>query len=292
MLRIGILASGNLGIICLRELIKTQKINFVLTDNDSVSIIAFCFDNKIPHYAGNPRNIQIVEFINQFSTDVILSINYLFLIGYEIISHAKKYAINFHGSLLPKYRGRTPHVWAIINNESFTGITAHLISEGCDEGDIVLQEMIPIDINATGSDILNIFQYKYIQMIYNVIELIETDKLSPVPQEHNKATYFGKRGPDDGEINWNWQKERIRNWVRAIAKPYPGAFSFYEGHKIIIHQIEFSDEGFDCNDKNGTILRVGDNLLIKTPNGAVELTAIEINLHHNFTQGKVLHGRY
>lgn len=70
------------------------------------------------------------------SFDNILSINYLFILGTEIIQRAKKYAINFNGSLLPRYRGRTPHVWAIINGESETGITAHLMNDLCDDGDM------------------------------------------------------------------------------------------------------------------------------------------------------------
>src|SRR5215212_8517635 len=139
MLRFGILASGELGRICLENLIKSQHINLIFTDSKSTGIVELAKVNNISCFTGKP-NGRAKEFLADFTTDVILSVNYLFIVDGNILSHPAKYAINFHGSLLPKYRGRTPHVWAIINNEKETGVTAHLMTEGCDEGDIVLQQ--------------------------------------------------------------------------------------------------------------------------------------------------------
>lgn len=291
MLQYGLLVSGDLGFQCFMELKKSQEISFVFTDRGSITVIQECIENEIPHYVGNPRNEAVDDFLGRHNADVIFSINYLFLVKKNIISHARKYTINFHGSLLPKYRGRTPHVWAIINNEQVTGITAHLISEGCDEGDIVLQKTIAIGAETSGADVLNIYRSNYPSFINQVIDLIETDNLFPVPQEHQRATYFGKRTPEDGEINWDWQKERIKNWVRAMARPYPGAFTFYEGSKVVIHNLEFSEVGYDWIDENGKVLSTENGLIVKTPNGAVKITDIEFDLPHNFVKGKVLHGR-
>ena len=184
-----------------------------------------------------------------------------------------EYPINFHGSLLPKYRGRTPHVWAIINNETETGISAHFIEEGCDEGDIVYQERIMIENDYTGADLLNIFQIEYPKIIFNILENISHGKIFRIPQDDSIATYFPKRVPEDGLLDWNWQKERLNNWVRALSYPYPGAYSYYQNEKIIIDKIKFSNIGFDSSIKNGTIISLNENNypIVKVQNGAIEI---------------------
>jgi len=271
----GILASGALGLKCVASVYQRRQVNFVLTDRQSTAIIDFCKQHAIPFFAGNPRNGKAIPFISAYTADVLLSVNYLFIIEKDIILFPKKYAVNFHGSLLPKYRGRSPHIWAIINNEKETGITAHLITEGCDEGDIIYQENLPIHPAATGADLLELFSVRYPSIVNDVIDTLESGNPLFIKQDESKATWFGKRTPEDGAINWNWHKERIYNWVRAQAKPYPGAFTFYKDKKVIIHKIEFCDDGFGYDAPNGKILAGGTEPVIKTPNGAVKLLNIE-----------------
>ncbi len=288
----GILVSGTLGLRCLEFINNISRVCFVLTDTRSKEIVNFCIKNDIPYFIGNPRNDKAVDFVKKYPTDVILSINYLFIINSDLIRLPGKYAINFHGSLLPKYRGRTPHVWSIINNEKETGITAHRITEECDKGEIVHQEKIQILPDTTGGNILEQFINLYPIIIQKVISMIENDQVVLVEQDETKATWFGKRTPEDGEINWNWQKERIYNWVRAQSIPYPGAFSFYNKIKIIIHKIEFSEIGFDFKQENGTILQGGNQPIIKTPNGAVKLLVIETDRMIEFIKDEKLHERH
>ena len=288
----GILVSGTLGLRCLEFINNISRVCYVLTDTRSIEIVNFCIKNNIPYFIGNPRNDKAVDFIKKYPTDVILSINYLFIINSDLIRLPRKYAINFHGSLLPKYRGRTPHVWSIINNEKETGITAHRITEECDKGEIVHQEKIQILPDTTGGNILEQFINLYPVIIQKVIRMIENDQVALVEQDETKATWFGKRTPEDGEINWNWQKERIYNWVRAQSSPYPGAFSFYNKIKIIIHKIEFSEIGFDFKQENGTILQGGNQPIIKTPNGAVKLSVIETDRMIEFIKDEKLHERH
>lgn len=284
----GILASGALGLQCVASVYHKKQVNFVLTDKLSAGIIDFCKQHGIPVYVGNPRNGKAIQFISAYTADVLLSINYLFIIEKDLILYPKKYAVNFHGSLLPKYRGRSPHIWAIINNETETGITAHLITEGCDEGDIIYQESIPIHPKATGADILELYEAKYPSIVNEVIDTLENEGLVLLKQDETKATWFGKRTPDDGAINWNWQKERIYNWVRAQAKPYPGSFTYYKDKKVIIHSIEFCDDGFIYDAPNGKILAGGSEPVIKTPNGAVKLINLETITPVLFIKNEVL----
>lgn len=271
---LGVLTSGNLGLNILIKIESRFMIGFVLTDSNSLKIIDFCKLKKIPYFTGNPRKNKAYEFIKNITVDIIASVNYLFLINKDIINHSCKLTFNIHGSLLPKYRGRTPHVWAIINNEKETGITAHKIDEGCDTGDIIEQIIIPIEISDTGNDILQNYKKYYFKLLLDVVSKCENNTLQFKKQNEKFATYFGKRTPSDGKIEWDWQKERIRNWVRAQSTPYPGAFAFFENNKIIIDEVKFSEIGYNDEIDNGRVLANEPNIIVKTPNGPLELTKL------------------
>ena len=270
-MKLGILSSGNLGKDTLEKIILNFNVVFVLTDSNSQGILSLCEENKIPYFKGNPRNSKGYDFIKKIEVDIIISINYLFLIEKDIIQHSKQLTFNIHGSLLPKYRGRTPHVWSIINNEKETGITAHVIDEGCDTGDIISQIKIPINKIETGAEILNKFKLEYYNLILGIFKKLNSGRLELTKQDEQLATYFGKRTPEDGRINWNWQKERIINWVRAQAYPYPGAFSYVNNQKLIIDKVKDCSYGFRFDTENGTILALTPNIVVKTPNGALEV---------------------
>ena len=270
-MKLGLLASGVLGHQALQHIHDRYELVFVCTDSRSDNIKDFAQKHDIPLFVGNPRNSRITRFIEDKEIDVLASVNYLFLIEQDLIQLPSVIAFNIHGSLLPKYRGRTPHVWAIINSEKEVGITAHLIDENCDAGDILCQIHIPIEEKDTGASLLEKYTQRYPELLDRVFEQIEGESLDTIPQDESKATYFGKRGPSDGKIDWNWQRERVYNWIRAQAPPYPGAFSFYKGRKIIFESSQFSEDGFNYEQPNGTILKT-DPLTVKTPNGALELT--------------------
>jgi methionyl-tRNA formyltransferase len=272
-MRIGVLASGELGLTVMKFLNEFHEITFVMTDKKSILIQDFCKEDRIPIFVGNPRNGKSLDFISSKTAQVLISINYLFIIENNLILFPEKIAINVHGSLLPKYRGRTPHVWAIINNEKYTGITVHKIDQGCDTGDIIEQLKIPIDDEDTGADILKKYCKAYIPIIETALNKINSNQLQLVKQDETVASYFGKRTPDDGLINWNWQKERIKNWVRALAYPYPGAFTILNNNKLIIDKIRFSEYSYKQEMENGLVISTTP-LKIKTPNGVIEIVEI------------------
>ncbi|MGN0739652.1 MAG: methionyl-tRNA formyltransferase [Treponema sp.] len=277
-LSICLLASGNLGLTLLNHIALKSNcaMHSVFTDKKSDGIISFCKENNIACFSGNPRGGVTANFRASLITrpDIILSVNYLFLIEKDLISYPIQYAVNVHGSLLPKYRGRTPHVWAIINGEKKTGITAHLITSECDKGAIIAQKEIPVSDSDTGGTILAKYKEFYPLLIDEVIKKILFGNLadSITEQDETMATYYPKRTPDDGKIDWNWQKERIYNWVRAMAPPeYPGAFFFDDGKKIIVQKIEFLQTGFPQGAENGKVIAQDKNsYIIKVPNGCVK----------------------
>jgi methionyl-tRNA formyltransferase len=285
-LKIALLASGKIGFIAFEKLIKEYEISLVMTDRSSTDIINLSVEKKYPLFIGNPRGQKSFDLIKDKTVDILLSVNYLFIIEKDLINLPSKLAFNIHGSLLPKYRGRTPHVWAIINNESNTGVTAHVIDEKCDTGPIIKQILVPIEPNDTGAIILEKYAKIYYPLIKDVLIQIEKGAIQLTPQNESIATFFGKRSPEDGHINWNWQKERIYNWIRALSHPYPGAFTLIGNNKLFIDSIEFSDYGFNFEMPNGLIISVMP-FLIKTSNGVVKVTKFR-NTNINIQKGFIL----
>ncbi len=282
MLALGILVSGNLGKSSLEHLFlhSEHNVKFVLTDSNSEKIIDFCKAQNIAVFAGNPNTFKCLNFFNEFSIDVLLSVNYLFIIGADLINLPGGICVNLHGSLLPKYRGRTPHVWAIINGETETGITAHLIDEGCDTGAIIEQIHVPINRNDTGATILSKYTKLYIPLIEKVLLDYTNNQLSFTEQDDATSSYFGKRTPESGLINWNQSVEQIRNWIRAQSDPYPGAFTYVGGEKVIIDWAEPYDIGIDTRTQiPGTIMSVSPVVIVACLDGCIELTSIRINLN-------------
>ena len=288
-MKIGVLASGDLGHHILEVLYKLYDLEFIATNQKSKEIIDLAAEQNVPVFIGNPREGRLLEFLEDKSCDIILSINYLYLIERDIVCFPKRYAINFHGSLLPKYRGRTPHVWAIIKGEKKCGITAHLIDEGCDTGPIIIQQEVEIMEDDTGQNILEKYKYLYPVLVKEVLSKVERNNIELTIQDETKATFFGERTTSDGMIDWSWQTIRINNWVRAQSHPYPGAFTFYEGEKIIVDKIDVTTIEFEPLLKNGTIIKVVDNIpYVKTPNGIVKLSKIRNQGQQKFLENSML----
>jgi methionyl-tRNA formyltransferase len=266
-----VLASGELGYSSIMSIPKSS-IKHLFTDKKSEKLISFAEKSNIPYTTTNPRKIGDFNFIKGILNSWILSINYLYVLPPEMIEVVQGKALNIHGSLLPKYRGRTPHVWAIINGEKECGITLHFIAPDVDAGDIVSQVRIPIAEDDTGGSLLQKYERKYPELIKNVLEGIERESLPRIPQNNNEATFFSKRMPENGLLAWSWQKERILNWVRALTKPYPGAFNFVNGKKITLWACRESGAGFNYETPNGLVVsKNAKSFFVKCPNAVIEV---------------------
>ena len=141
-----------------------------------------------------------------------------------------------HGSLLPKYRGCAPVNWAILSGETQTGVTLHHMVSKADQGDIVDQEVVPISLTNTAGDVTE----KLIKAAVTVLER-QWDNLSSgkglsLPQDFSQGSYYRRRTPEDGNIQWQSSALQIHNLIRALLPypQYPGAWSTLNSHKILI----------------------------------------------------------
>jgi methionyl-tRNA formyltransferase len=141
-------------------------------------------------------------------------------------------ALNIHGSLLPKYRGRAPVHWAIIQGETLTGASLHYMVEKPDAGALVDQEAVPILENDTALEVsIKVADAAQIVLRRSLPRLL-AGTAAAVPLDLKKGSYFGRRTPEDGRIDWRCGARAIHDLVRAVAPPFPGAFTEVNGCRL------------------------------------------------------------
>jgi methionyl-tRNA formyltransferase len=175
------------------------------------------------------RSREAIELVRAAQPELLFSFYYRDLLPREILAIPKLGAYNMHGSLLPKYRGRAPVNWAIVNGETQTGATLHVMTEKADSGAIVDQEAVPIDEDDTALAVQRRVSAAAVKILQRCLPRLEAGTAPRRPQDESLATTFPRRHPEDGKIDWNRSAKQVHDLVRAVTHPYPGAFTFVFG---------------------------------------------------------------
>ncbi len=199
--------------------------------------------NSIPVFTPQRVDADVVAKAVALHPDVIYSVYYRYLLPDPILNSATIGAFNLHGSLLPKYRGRAPVNWMLVNGEREAGMTLHYMVARADAGDIVAQRSCAIDDSDTALTLYRKLVPLGAEMIREYHPLIVAGRAPRSKQDLTRGSYFGRRGPADGRIDWRWPARRIFNLVRAVTHPYPGAFCFAAGKKLFVWEARIAHEG-------------------------------------------------
>jgi methionyl-tRNA formyltransferase len=218
------------------------EVPLVVTHNDNPAENIW-FDSVATLAAGHglqtitpddPNAADVVDRVRALQPDFVFSFYYRHMLKPPLLALAQRGALNMHGSLLPKYRGRVPVNWVVINGETATGATLHYMTAKPDAGDIVDQQAVPIAVDDTAVDVF----YKVTGAAAAVLDRSLTALLAGnaprKPQNLALGSYFGGRKPEDGRIDWRLPAARIHNLVRGVAPPYPGAFTTLNGSTLRI----------------------------------------------------------
>jgi UDP-4-amino-4-deoxy-L-arabinose formyltransferase/UDP-glucuronic acid dehydrogenase (UDP-4-keto-hexauronic acid decarboxylating) len=190
---------------------------------------------SLPVFAPDDINHPLwVRRIADLKPDVIFSFYYRHMVRKSILDIPPAGCLNLHGSLLPRYRGRCPINWALVNGEKETGVTLHYMTPKPDDGDIVAQEKIGIGPDDTARTLMDKAVKTAARLLDATLPLIASGRAPRTPQDPALASYFGGRKPDDGEIRWDKTAPEVRNLVRAVTQPYPGAFTFAGDRKCLV----------------------------------------------------------
>ena len=181
--------------------------------------------HRLPLWVPPSPNLPgLEETLRALEPDLILSVWYRRLLGAPLLALPRIAALNLHGSLLPKYRGRAPVNWALVNGESLTGVTLHHMTTEADAGDIVAREPLDIDPEDTAAALYRRMVKVGVDLLLDVYPAVLTGTAERRPQDHAQATVFPRRRPEDGRVQWSWPARRIANMIRAVTHPFPGAF--------------------------------------------------------------------
>ena len=224
-----------MGLACLERLVDLKKnVVGVITADDALRdrisdwtpLDDFANGAGIPLYkVRNSRHQDAVELVRSLQPELVCVVSWSMIIPAEMLEIPIKGCVGFHYSMLPKRRGGAPLNWAIIDGLSETGITLFYLNEGIDSGDIVAQRPFDIGVQDTVKDLLDKIVILAPDLLAEHIDDLESGTATRIPQDESEATVTRRRRPEDGEIDWSKPDKEIFDFVRALAPPYPNAFT-------------------------------------------------------------------
>ena len=213
---------------------------------------------------------ESVNYLKSLNADLFVVISFGQILKREVLAIPRLYAVNLHGSLLPKYRGAAPTNWAIMNGDKTSGVTVIKMNEKMDEGDIILKRETVISADDTNITLTEKLSEIGAEALIEAIGLIGSGKVNLEKQDGSRATFAPKLKKEDGLIDWNDRAVKIDNKVRGLL-PWPGAYTYYDGKLLKILKAELisiSDGGavsgqvIDIVKKKGIVVRTGDGELL------------------------------
>jgi UDP-4-amino-4-deoxy-L-arabinose formyltransferase/UDP-glucuronic acid dehydrogenase (UDP-4-keto-hexauronic acid decarboxylating) len=244
---------------------------------------------RIPVFTPDKLDAEAQEQVRRCAPAVIYSAYYRSLIPSGILALASHGAYNLHGSLLPNYRGRAPVNWMLVNGEREGGVTLHHMIARADAGDIVAQRAIVIDDSDNALTLYSRLVPLWNALIREYHPLIVAGTAPRRPQDLRQGSYYGRRGPEDGRIDWRWPARRIFNLVRAVTHPYPGAFGFAGEEKLLVWEARSLDAD-GGREEPGTIVacRADGTVEVAAGTGRLLLQRVQFINQVEDTAAKVL----
>lgn len=241
-MKLVVCAYHNVGYRCIEELLRQgAKISLIFTHQDSTveqiwfsSVQELAAQHGIPCLTSSINEPENIVKVRQLDPDFLLSFYYRNMIRQKLLDIPTRGALNMHGSLLPKYRGRVPVNWAIINGETESGASLHYMVAKPDAGDLVDQQRVSIDFTDTAYDLFNKVTDAAVTVLRRAWPKLLDGSVARVPLDLGQGSYFGGRKPEDGRIDWNRSAVEIYNLIRGVTRPYPGAFTELDGRKLLI----------------------------------------------------------
>ena len=227
-----------------------------------------------------PRSVNdpaVVRLLAAVDPDFVFSFYFREMLTPGVLALARRGALNLHGSFLPRYRGRSPVNWVLVNGERETGVTLHYMDEKPDHGDVVAQRAVPIADDDTALTLTRKMGEAARVLLRDALPALLAGAASRTPQDHSRASYFGGRRPADGLIAWNRSAREIYNLVRAVTHPFPGAFTDVGGRRLFVWWAE--PKATERRGAAGEVLEVrpGEGVLVRAGEGALLLRDVEVD---------------
>jgi methionyl-tRNA formyltransferase len=290
-----VFAYHDVGVRCLSVLLAHDiDVRLVVTHEDNPaetiwfdSVARLAERHRLPVIKPLDANVPMVlSRVRAAQPDFLFSFYYRSMLGGALLATPRQAALNMHGSLLPKYRGRVPVNWAIIHGERETGATLHYMAAKPDAGAIVDRERVPILPDDTALDVFRKVTYAAEICLHRTVPRLVDGTAAAETQDLAQGSYFGGRRAEDGVINWSLPAQRIHDLVRALAPPYPGATTMLNGRVLKILRtvrafdltaafprptLFVQDDGICASAGDGKVLRI---IELEFPRETVDLPAL------------------
>jgi len=257
-MRVLFIGATKLGFLCCEEITKIGKLCGIISSPSQFKISyskskvrnvlhadfrSRALELNIPYFETREgmKSEECAQFVTGCRPDLIVVIGWYYMVPKYIRDVPRLGTVGIHASLLPEYSGGAPLVWAIIEGQTETGVTLFYLDKGVDSGDIVAQRKIKITEEDTIKSVYDKAEQASTELVAKYIPMIAKGVAPRVKQDESKRTIYPQRSPDDGKIDWSWDAKRIRNFIRAQTKPYPGAFTIIEGKKITIWSADIEE---------------------------------------------------
>ncbi len=198
----------------------------------SQSVEELAAEHGIPVHLTERVDAETIDLVKRAEPDVIVVNSWYTKMPPELYNLPPCGTLNLHDSLLPKFTGFSPVLWALISGQSEFGLTVHRMDDGLDTGDILIQHSLPIGPTDTGTELVMRGMDLIPGALRDALHALESGTAVWRPQNKAERTYFHKRSERDSLIDWSWPAEDLERFVRALSEPYPRAFSFYRGQRI------------------------------------------------------------
>lgn len=269
------------GVACLDALLKSHHDIVAIVaqkEQEQPSMITFVERKGIKVLLPEDVNAPMfAKILRNMQADVFVLAGYTKILKEEIISIPRLGCINLHGGRLPEYRGASPLNWQIINGEKEIGLSIFVLDRGIDTGDILSETRFPLMPDETITDVVKNSLEIFPKMLLETLNSLSMGTIRRVKQDLSVGHTYPKRRPDDGRIQWKDSTAmKIHNLVRALTLPYPGAFTYYHGEKIIINKTAVVDESYE--DEPGMIVNIiPDGVLVATTDGNIIIKEVIVS---------------
>jgi methionyl-tRNA formyltransferase len=235
------------------------------------------------HAAGIPvlaprhaREPGLLDRLRALEPDLIVSLYYRRLLPPAVLAVPRLAAVNLHGSLLPKYRGRAPLNWVLVNGETETGVTLHHMDAEADHGDIIAQRAVPITLEDTAPTLWQKVLAAGETLLGETYPLLAAGCAPRRAQDHAAATVVGRRRPADGLIDWSLPARAVYNLVRAVTHPFPGAFTFLDGRRVFVWAARPRPSAAPASPGSVSASADAGTPVVATGEGALELLRVQL----------------
>lgn len=282
--RVALFAYHTLGARCLEVLLELgAEVVLVVTHLDDpaegrwfASVAEAARARGLPVTAPrSPNTPELAAHLRALAPDFFVSVMYRRLLAPELLAIPRRAAVNLHPSLLPRYRGRAPINWVLVHGERETGVTLHHMVAEADAGDIVGQAVIPIEPEDTALALYRKVETVGPALLARLWPALVAGRAPRRPQDHARATSFGRRRPEDGRVAWGWPASRIANMIRAVTHPFPGAFVGDGAGRLYLWGGRVASTAVCAQPGTLIEIRAGEGVVVGAGEGAVLLTQVQ-----------------